>query len=243
MKKRNVIVTGGSRGIGKAIAFHFALQGDVVAIIGRDETSLANAKEESSLFPGCILPFKGDVSSANEMETIFSTFVRQYGEVNILINNAGINTRDDYSSTNLDLWNKEIGINLTGAFICSQLVIKSMVEQKKGWIVMMSSVKAFEGSRSLSYGASKAGLVSLTKSYARIVSKFGVRVNCVAPSMVETDMARQWSETDKVNYLKKLRVGRFARPEEIASVVAFLCSPEADFLSGAIVKTDGGYFL
>jgi 3-oxoacyl-[acyl-carrier protein] reductase len=118
-----------------------------------------------------------------------------------------------------------------------------MVEQKYGVIIMISSVKAFEGSRSLSYGASKAGLVSLAKSYARAVSKFGVRVNSISPSMVETDMEKSWSEEDKEKYLKSLAINRFSTPKELASFVKYVCSDDASFITGTNLFFDGGYMV
>ena len=237
--KRTVVVTGGNRGIGKAIALGFAQNGDNVIIIGREKETIA----EVAAMSDNIIGFSGDVSKFEEMNLIFAKIKEQFGNVDVLINNAGINTRNDYSTTNFDLWTEEIGVNLTGAFICSQLVINEMVEQKYGVIIMIASVKAFEGSRSLSYGASKAGLVSLAKSYARSVSKFGVRVNSVCPSMVETDMAKLWSEDDKKKYLKSLAINRFSKPEEIASFVKYLCSDEASFITGTNLFIDGGYFV
>jgi len=233
------VVTGGNRGIGKSIALCFAQNGDNVIIIGRDKEKIAEVVAMSDNITG----FSGDVSKYEEMSEIFSKIKDTFGNVDILINNAGINTRKDYRATSLELWTEEMNTNLTGAFICSQLVIHEMVEQKYGVIIMISSIKAFEGARSLSYGASKAGLVSLAKSYAKAVSKFGVRVNSISPSMIETDMAEKWSEDEKKGFLKKLAVNRFAKPEELVPFVKYLCSDEASFITGTNLFFDGGYFV
>lgn len=235
--KRTVVVTGGNRGIGKAIALSFAQNDDNVIIIGRDEETIAEVVAMSENISG----FNGDVSKYEEMKNVFAKIKEQFGNIDILINNAGINTRVDYRSTNLELWTEEININLTGAFICSQLVINEMVEQKYGVIIMIASIKAFDGAKSLSYGASKAGLVSLAKSYAKAVSKFGVRVNSISPGMVETDMAKLRSEDDKKKFLERLAINRFAQPEELASFVKYVCSDEASFITGTNLFFDGGY--
>jgi 3-oxoacyl-[acyl-carrier protein] reductase len=243
MNKRTIVITGGNRGIGKSIALNFAGNGDNVCIIGRDDEALSHVESLGNKLDGNIFGFKTDISSESDVNKTFNIIKDRFGFIDILVNNAGINTRLGYDDTTNELWNQEIAINLTGAFYCTQEVIKDMVNANKGWIVMMSSIKALEGSRSLSYGASKAGLISLTKSYARAVSQHGVRVNCIAPSMIETDMAKLWSEEDKRKYIKKIPVGRFGQPEEISSLVYFLCSKEADFISGSILGIDGGYFL
>ena len=239
---RVAIVTGGGRGIGRAIAVRLAEEGAKVAISYRSNDASAEETAERARAAGvkCEL-FKGDVSSPEDVGALFTGVGDAFGRVDILINNAGI-TRD-----NLMMRMKEeefddvLRTNLKGTYLCTRAALRPMVRARWGRIVNVSSVVGLVGNAGqANYAASKAGVIGFTKSVAREVAQRGITVNAVAPGYVETELTVALPENVKEQIRQQVPVGRFGEPEEVAEVVAFLAAEEAGYVTGQTIAVDGG---
>ncbi|NUP48265.1 MAG: 3-oxoacyl-[acyl-carrier-protein] reductase [Catenulispora sp.] len=227
---RSVLVTGGNRGIGLAIAKSFAAQGDKVAITYR-----------SGEVPEGLFGVRCDVTSAEDVERAFTEVEAQQGPVEVLVANAGI-TRDTLLLRMSDEdFEAVLGTNLVGSFRVAKRASKGMLRLKRGRIVLISSVVGLSGSAGqANYAASKAGLVGFARSVAREIGSRGITCNVVAPGFVETDMTAVLSEDRKAEILKQVPLNRYASTEEIAGVVRFLASEDAAYITGAVIPVDGG---
>ncbi len=240
---RVAIVTGGGRGLGRAIAFRLAAEGANVAISYRSND--AAAEETAEQIRGaqetrCEL-FRGDVSAPADVEALFNGVSDAFGRVDILVNNAGI-TRD-----NLMMRMKEeefddvLRTNLKGTYLCTRAALRPMVRARWGRIVNVSSVVGLVGNAGqANYAASKAGIIGFTKSVAREVAQRGITVNAVAPGYVETELTGGLPEKVKGQIRDRVPAGRFGEPEEVAGVVAFLVGEEAGYVTGQTIAVDGG---
>ena len=233
LEGKRALVTGGARGIGRAIALELAGGGAEVLISdlpGTDEAE-AVAKEVG----GAAL--YGDVSNAADAKRL----IEQAGELDILVNNAGI-TRDGLLMRMSDEdWQSVIAVNLSSVFLMSRAVLRGMMKRRSGSIVNLSSVVGLHGNLGqTNYAASKAGIIGFTKSLAREVGSRGVRVNAIAPGYIETRLTDVIPEEIKQAMLKSTALGRFGHPEDIAKAVRFLSSDEASFITGAVLVIDGG---
>ena len=227
---RSVLVTGGNRGIGLAIATELAAGGDAVAVTYR-----------SGKPPEGIFGVECDVTSMTQIETAFRAIEKQHGPVEVLISNAGI-TRDKL----LPLMKEDdflavLDTNLTAAFRVSKHALRGMMRRRGGRIIFISSVVAFTGQAGqANYGASKAGLVGLARTLARELAQWSITVNVVAPGLVDTDMTAVVSDAVMAEAVAKIPLARTAAPEEIAKVVRFLAGPDAGYVTGAVIPVDGG---
>jgi 3-oxoacyl-[acyl-carrier protein] reductase len=227
---RSVLVTGGNRGIGRAIAQAFADAGDQVAVTYR-----------SGEPPPGLLGVRCDVTDASQVEDAFTTLEAEQGPVEVLVANAGI-TRDTLLLRMSDEdWAAVIDTNLTGSFRVAKRAAKGMLRLRRGRIVFISSVVGLLGSAGqVNYAASKAGLVGMARSMARELGSRSITTNVVAPGFVETDMTAELPEEKKAEYLKAIPLGRMATSEDIAGVVRWVASDEAGYITGAVIPVDGG---
>lgn len=241
--KHTVLVTGSSRGIGAGIARRFAVEGHRVAIHYRAGEAQARALYDELAQAGCsVMLVSGDITNESETKEIVSRVRERFGFVNVLVNNAGIALPTQLvSDTTLADWHRVMETNVTGMFLVTNAVLPEMVSQKRGAIVNISSMWGVTGgSCEVAYSASKAAVIGFTKSLAKEVAPSGIRVNCVSPGFVLTDMTRCFDETVIANICEETPLLRAGTPEDIASAVLFLASEEASFITGQVLSVDGG---
>ncbi len=239
------IVTGAGRGIGHAIAMRLAQEGARVASVSRSaETSQRTSDEINSLRADAAKAYAVDVADHAAVQETGAKILQDFGRVDILINNAGV-TRDGLSMRmSIEDWDTVLDTNLKGAFSFIQAVMRSMVKQRSGRIINISSIAGLTGNAGqANYAASKAGLIGLTKTLARELASRGITVNAVAPGFIVTDMTDVLPDQVKEAILGKIPLGKFGEGEDIAAAVAFLAAPEAKFITGQVLTVDGGMVM
>ena len=238
-----VIVTGASSGIGRSTARLFAMEGAKVVAAARRLKRLEDLRDKVAAenAPGVILPVKTDVRDPAQIEAMFDTCLKEFGHLDILVNNAGI-TRDGLlMRMGDDAFDRVLDVNLKGTFNTTRALTKTFMRQRGGCVINMSSVVGLMGNAGqANYAASKAGVIGLTKAVARELAPRGVRVNAVAPGFVETDMTAKLSDKVRAACEEQIPLKRMARPEEVAGVVRFLASDAAAYITGEVVRVDGG---
>mgnify|MGYP000123500282 CR=1 FL=1 len=240
---KTVVVTGSSRGIGRSIAEKFAVLGANVVINGTSKTIFETEKEFAEKGYS-VKAFEGDISIAENAKALIVFAVETFGTVDVLVNNAGI-TRDKLLvRMSEEDWDDVLDTNLKGAFLCTKAAAKIMVKQRSGKIINITSVAGVMGNPGqANYSASKAGMIGLTKTTAKELASRGITCNAVAPGLTISRMTEALPEKVKENYLSNIPLGRFGTPEDVANVVGFLASDDANYITGQVIHIDGGLVM
>ena len=240
---RIALVTGASRGIGRAIALRLAAQGATVVAAAREKNAAATV-EEIVAAGGKADMGTVDVADASAIETLVSGALDRHGRIDILVNNAGITKDQLLLRMKRDDWDAVLATNLTAAFVLTQAVLRPMIRQKSGRIICISSVVGQSGNAGqANYAASKAGLIGFAKSTAREVASRNITVNVVAPGLIETDMTRGIADDAHAEWAAQIPLKRLGSPDDIASAVAFLASDEAAYITGQVLAVNGGMYM
>lgn len=245
LKGKVALVTGASRGIGKAIALALAENGASVAV--NYSSSEASAVEVAELIKkngGTAEIFKARVNIEEEVEEMFTAVEKSLGPVDILVNNAGITKDNLLMRMKTEEWDSVIDVNLKGTFLCTRRVVRGMMKNRYGKIINISSVVGFTGNAGqFNYSATKAGVIGMTKTAALEFASRGIRVNAVAPGFIETDMTASLPDDVKAEYMQKIPLKSLGKPEDIANAVVYLASPLSDYMTGQTLHLNGGMYL
>ena len=234
MTKKNIFISGASRGIGKSMAQHFAKSNFNVVGTSRNNFKFDNDLEN-------LLPIKLDVTSRNDVKDCFDELKSKNLLPDILINNAGITADQLFLRMSDDDWDNVINTNLTGTFNLTKIFLKNMIKNKFGRIINISSISGLMGNPGqVNYSSSKAALNGFTKSLAKEVGSRNITVNTVAPGFIETNMTRNLDEKTQNSFLEKLSIKRFGKPQDISNLVCFLASDLSDYITGQTINIDGG---
>ena len=244
LENQVALVTGASRGLGRAIATELAAHGASIAAVARSEEALQDTLAAIRNAGGTAEAFPVDVADSDAVDAMVEKAVARFGRIDMLVNNAGV-TRDGLlMRMKTEDWDIVINTNLKGAFHFTRPVGRLMVKQRSGRIVNISSVIGLMGNAGqANYAASKAGLIGFTKSVAKEFASRGITCNVLCPGFIETDMTKDLSEELKKKLLERIPLQRLGQPGDIAGVVAFLCSPAASYITGQVVTVDGGMVM
>lgn len=236
-----VLVTGGSRGIGFAIAEHFGKAKAKVIILGRNQESLDSAIKQLK-DQGCdAAGYQASVSDSARMEEVFASVIKDHGKIDVLINNAGVTKDNLLLRMKEEDWESVMDINLKGAFVCTQKAFKHMMRARKGSIINISSVIGLIGNAGqANYAASKGGIIAFTKSCAKEFAPRNIRVNAIAPGFIETEMTAELPDDVHAEYAKVIPLGKMGNAAEVAQVCLFLASENSSYITGQTIAVDGG---
>jgi len=245
LENKVAIVTGSSKGIGRAIATAFAKERCKVVInyLHSKENAMEVSEQIERTYPGGSIVVQADVSVEDEVERLVRETIAAFGKLHILVNNVGIHHSCAFLDMTMNEWEHTIRNDLTSVFLCSRIALPHILKNKGGRIINISSTSGMTGGTSgAHYAAAKGGVLALTKALSNEFSQYGITVNAIVPSKIETDML--WESLDekgKEKLLGKIPVGRFGKPEEIASLALFLASDDAGYITGESIVASGGY--
>jgi len=242
LKDQVAIVTGGTKGIGRAVCLLFAEEGaKVVANFSKDVEAAEALKGEAKSRGLRLGLFKADVTQPDQVREMVEETFAQYGRIDILVNNVGL-VRDNFLMLMSDEdWDSLLRANLTSLFHCCRVVIRKMIPQKKGKIINISSISGIMGTPGqVNYAATKGGMISFTKSLARELGSFNIHVNAVAPGLIESEVVSKMPKEKVGAIIKSSSLGRIGKPEEVARAVLFLASDQSDYITGQTIVVDGG---
>lgn len=244
IKDKVAVVTGSTRGIGRAVAVKLGSAGATVVISGRNEQLINEVVSEIKNNGGNALGIAADISQFDEAKKLIDTTIKEFGRIDILVNNAGV-TRDNLLALMKEEdWDTVMNINLKGAFNCVKNAIRPMMKQRWGRIINITSVVGITGNAGqANYASSKAGLIGFTKSVAKELAGRNITCNAIAPGFIDTDMTRELPEKVKENLLQSIPLGRFGSGDDIANAVLFLSSDLADYITGQVLNVDGGMVM
>lgn len=243
LKGKTVLITGGTRGIGKAMTHRFASEGARIALLVRRD--VGEFVQELQTLGYSVVAFRTDITDYNQVNQAISAVIEKLGTVDVLVNNAATITRGSVLEMTLEQWKEVMDVNLNAAFYCCKSIIPHFIENGKGNIINMSSVAAKCGdiTAAPAYGTSKGALSTLTKSLARQLACYAIRVNAIAPHAIATEMSGQWSEEKRKQVIASIPLGRMGTVDEVAMVALFLATDEAPFITGETININGGYLM
>ncbi|HHY05837.1 MAG TPA: 3-oxoacyl-[acyl-carrier-protein] reductase [Clostridia bacterium] len=239
------LVTGASRGIGRAIAIALAENGAKVIINYKGNKAAAGEVKEIIRQRGSVAELmQADVSSSGQVKEMVKKVLEKYGRLDILVNNAGINCDTLIMRMKDEDWEKVVQTNLTAAFYCLREVTRPMMKQRSGKIINIASVVGLHGNAGqVNYAAAKAGIVGLTKSAAKELASRGIMVNAIAPGFIDTDMTKKLPSEVQEKIAAQIPLGCLGKPEDVAQLAVFLASPRADYITGQVIPVDGGMII
>ena len=246
LKDKISLVTGAGQGIGKAIALTFAAEGSCVVVNDIDLDKATAVADEINASGASALPIRADVSQNKEVSNMVAETIKSFGRIDVLVNNAGIQTVSPFLDLTEEEWQMVIDVNLKSTFLCSQMVAREMVKCRKGKIINITSIhQSIPRYNKAHYDASKAGIMMLTKDMALELSTYRINVNCIAPGAIATPMNKDILDSPEriAEMNSKIPWGRMGQPEEVAQAALFLASDEADYITGATICIDGGSSL
>lgn len=245
LKDRTAIVTGGGRGIGFSIARQLGRAGAKVAVADIRRTLAEDAARALSAESIEAMALEVDVSSAFAVHGMVEEVMVRWGRLDILVNNAGIGATATFEEVTEEEWDRVLDVNLKSVFLCTQAALPIMKKQGSGKILNVASMAGRTGGRAaaVNYTASKAGVIGVTRSMAMHLGRYGVRVNGVAPGIIETEMTSSWPSATKADFLRQIPAGRLGTPEDVAKAALFLCSDAADYLTGVVLDVTGGLVM
>lgn len=242
---KNALVTGASRGIGRAIAVELAKNGANIAIsYVNNKDKAEEVVNEIKRYGVKAIAVKADVSKEEEVLNMVKIVKESIGSIDILVNNAGINRDNLLMRMSTEDWDKVIDTNLKGTYLCSKALIRDMIKKKSGKIINIASVAGVAGNfGQTNYSASKAGVIGFTKSLAKEVASRGINVNAIAPGLIETDMTLALKEDIRDSLVKNIPMGRLGTVQDIANIVIFLASEKSNYITGQVINVDGGMIM
>ncbi|HEX9934381.1 MAG TPA: 3-oxoacyl-[acyl-carrier-protein] reductase [bacterium] len=241
---KTALVTGGGRGIGKAIALKLARLGCNVVVSDVNKQTAEETVSEIRRLGKMSLAVEADVSRTESVEAMVKASLDAFGKIDILVNNAGITKDNLLMRMDEKDWDAVLQVNLKGAFLCTKQVIRTMMKERSGKIVNIASVVGVMGNAGqANYAASKAGLIGFTKSVAKEVASRNIQVNAVAPGFIESDMTAKLSQDVRETYMANIPLRRFGSADDVADTVAFLASPASGYITGQVVHVDGGLVM
>lgn len=245
LQDKIVLVTGASRGIGKAIALELAKHGAKVAVnYSSSEQGALEVAETIRKNGGTAEIFKARVNVEEEVEQMFQAIEEKLGLIDVLVNNAGITKDGLLIRMKTDDWDNVVDVNLKGAFLCTRSAAKIMMKKRYGKIINLSSIVGFAGNAGqFNYCATKSGIIGMTKSAAIELGGRGIRVNAIAPGFIDTDMTASLPDNIKESYMEKIPLKAFGKVEDIASAVLYLASPASDYMTGQTLHLNGGLYM
>lgn len=247
LKGKAAVITGGGRGVGRAVSLAFAREGaDVIVNYASRREPAQEVVAEIQKMGQKAVAVQGNVASRDDCDQIVGAAVQHLGKIDILVNNAGVSRPAMLSKMTEAQWDEVVDIHLKGAFLCTQAASRHFMEQKSGRIINVTSVAGIVGTTGqINYASAKGGLLSFTKSCARELARFGVNANVICLGIVATEMTQRLQEDPKLKdiYLRRILLNRYAEPEDVAPAFVFLASDEARYITGQLLCVDGGYGL
>lgn len=242
MTNRVALITGASRGIGRAIAIQLAQDGfDIVVNYHKNEAAAQKVVDEITELGGSAMALQADVSQADQASNLIEETVKAMGRLDVLVNNAGIAHDQLLVRLNLQDWERMINTNLSSVFYCCQVAVKPMMKQRFGKIINISSIVGITGNIGQAhYAAAKSGVIGLTRSIASEYGKRGITANVIAPGFIDTDMTKEMSYQHQQKIMERIVLGRLGTPEDVAGAASFLASSRADYITGQVIRVDGG---